>query len=132
MRRLQFQRSNLGLCQSGLFHLLKLLWSAPVIGCALLKGQINDLGHLAAGAGCLRPEHGKQEVRDSQERLCASCTMILSSCLVNTSPTATEASCDCRANIYWEASLPTSFKRPSEGDIVGCKKFIEDKYRYDP
>ena len=34
-----------------------------------------------------------------------------------------------RANMYWEASLPRGFRRPSEGDIVGCKKFIEDKYR---
>lgn len=34
-----------------------------------------------------------------------------------------------RANMYWEASLPKAFKRPSEGDIVGCKRFIEDKYR---
>ena len=37
----------------------------------------------------------------------------------------------CRANVYWEANLPRGFRRPSEGDIVGCKKFIEEKYRYD-
>ena len=31
--------------------------------------------------------------------------------------------------MYWEACLPRGFRRPSEGDIAGCKKFIEDKYR---
>ena len=36
-----------------------------------------------------------------------------------------------RANLYWEASLPRAFRRPSEGDISGCKKFIEEKYRYE-
>ena len=37
----------------------------------------------------------------------------------------------CRANMYWEANLPRGFRRPPEGDIVGCKKFIEEKYRYE-
>lgn len=37
----------------------------------------------------------------------------------------------CRANMYWEANLPRGFRRPPEGDIVGCKRFIEEKYRYE-
>ncbi|BDA46427.1 probable ADP-ribosylation factor GTPase-activating protein AGD5 at N-terminal half [Coccomyxa sp. Obi] len=34
-----------------------------------------------------------------------------------------------RANMYWEARLSSGFRRPSEGDMVGLKNFIEEKYR---
>ena len=34
-----------------------------------------------------------------------------------------------RANIYWEARLSSGFRRPNEGDMVGLKNFIEEKYR---
>ncbi|KAK9906359.1 hypothetical protein WJX75_000511 [Coccomyxa subellipsoidea] len=34
-----------------------------------------------------------------------------------------------RANLFWEARLSSGFRRPSEGDMVGLKRFIEEKYR---
>jgi len=34
-----------------------------------------------------------------------------------------------RANAYWEARLPASFRRPAEGDMSGLSTFIGDKYR---
>ena len=37
-----------------------------------------------------------------------------------------------RANLYWEARLPTGFRRPLEGDMVALKNFIEEKYRCTP
>ena len=33
-----------------------------------------------------------------------------------------------RANLYWEASLPGTFMRPSEGDMAALRTFITDKY----
>ena len=34
-----------------------------------------------------------------------------------------------RANAYWEARLPSGFRRPAEGDMSGLKVFITDKYQ---
>ncbi len=34
-----------------------------------------------------------------------------------------------RANIFWEARLPKSFRRPAEGDMGALRNFIGDKYR---
>lgn len=34
-----------------------------------------------------------------------------------------------RANVYWEASLPSGFRRPAEGDMSALKVFITDKYQ---
>lgn len=34
-----------------------------------------------------------------------------------------------RANLYWEARLPSHFRRPAEGDMAALRHFICDKYR---
>jgi hypothetical protein len=33
-----------------------------------------------------------------------------------------------KANTFWEADLPQSYKRPSENDHVGLENFIRAKY----
>ena len=35
-----------------------------------------------------------------------------------------------RANLFWEGRLPRNFKRPAEGDMLGLRHFINDKYRH--
>ena len=36
---------------------------------------------------------------------------------------------NAKANLFWEANLPSNFRRPAEGDMSGLKNFITSKYQ---